>query len=244
MSQPRRTRQRQSSATRIAVEAPAAKVSAPASATGGQSRSAGAPLPALAPQQIPVLAKASAKTPPKISAQVSVPLAPSFFQSKDTVGIARALVGAVLCRRLPQGEVVRMALTEVEAYDGPDDKACHAHKGRTKRTEVLFGPPAHFYVYLCYGVHWLLNVVTGPLDYPAAVLVRGAGAVMGPGRLTRSLQIDSALNKLPVAEASGLWLEAPPHPIAAHRIIAAPRIGIAYAGPDWANRPYRFTLAP
>lgn len=165
-----------------------------------------------------------------------------FFAGKDTVRIARELVGCVLCRRLSDGSVARWVLTETEAYDGPQDKACHAHKGRTARTEVLFGSPGCCYVYLCYGVHWLLNFVTGPVDYPAAVLVRGAGEIMGPGRVTKALQIDKSLNTLPLSNANDIWVEAPPQALESHRIVAAPRIGVAYAGEDWANRPYRFTL--
>lgn len=169
-------------------------------------------------------------------------LSPEFFAGADTVRIARELIGCVLCRRLGDGRIVRWVLTETEAYDGPQDKACHAHKGRTARTEVLFGRAGHCYVYLCYGVHWLLNFVTGPVDYPAAVLVRGAGAVLGPGRVTKALEIDKSLNTLPLVKRSGIWVEAPPQVVEGSRIVAAPRIGIAYAGPDWASRPYRFTL--
>lgn len=164
------------------------------------------------------------------------------FASGDTVRIARELIGCNLCRRLEDGSLARWALTETEAYDGPQDRACHAHKGRTGRTEVLFGEAGRCYVYLCYGVHWLLNIVTGPVDYPAAVLIRGAGAVMGPGRLTRALGIDKALNTQPLGSASGIWIEAPAEPVDSRRIVAAARIGVAYAGEDWANRPYRFTL--
>lgn len=212
------------------------------------------------------LRKANTRTPPRKGSVCSTPASTSlvgigaesapalasiaggtvlpgaYFASADTVAIARELIGCKLCRRLEDGSIARWVLTQTEAYDGPQDKACHAHKGRTGRTEVLFGRAGHCYVYLCYGVHWLLNIVTGPVDYPAAVLIRGAGAVMGPGRLTRALEIDKTLNTQPLGGASGIWVEAPAEPVDPSRVVAAARIGVAYAGEDWANRPYRFTL--
>lgn len=181
------------------------------------------------------------KIPLEVSAAGTL-LPSEFFAGENTVNIARELVGCVLCRRFEDGSVVRWVLTETEAYDGPQDRACHAHKGRTARTEVLFGQPGRCYVYLCYGVHWLLNFVTGPVDYPAAVLVRGAGQVMGPGRVTRALQIDKSLNTLPLSKTNAIWVEARRQAVDPSRIVAAARIGVAYAGEDWANRPYRFTL--
>ena len=138
---------------------------------------------------------------------------------------------------------VRWQITETEAYDGPDDKACHAHKGRTGRTEVMFGPAGIWYVYLCYGVHWMLNIVTGPEDYPAAVLIRGAGSLYGPGRLTRALAISGELNRQPASLATGLWIE---HgdPVEAQAVLTAPRVGVDYSGPDWSQRHYRFIAPP
>ncbi len=168
----------------------------------------------------------------------------SFFANADTPVVARALVGCHLCRRFGGGQTVRWVLTEVEAYDGPADRACHAHKGETARTRVMFGPPGYFYVYLCYGMHWMLNVVTGPPGYPAAVLIRAAGEVSGPGRLTRRLEIDRALNGQPAVPASGLWLEPPVQRPSRRAVQALPRVGIAYAGAEWAAKPYRFLLRP
>jgi DNA-3-methyladenine glycosylase len=80
-------------------------------------------------------------------------------------------------------------ITETEAYVGPDDLASHAAKGRTKRNEPMFGPPGIFYVYFVYGMHWMLNVVTGPVGYPAAVLIGGVKVIIGPGRLRKALRI-------------------------------------------------------
>ena len=163
--------------------------------------------------------------------------------SHDTVAIARSLIGANLCRRIAPGKIIRLPITEAEAYDGFDDKACHAAKGKTPRTTIMFEPAGKWYVYLCYGVHWMLNIVTGPKDYPAAVLLRGAGDIVGPGRLTKALAITGELNGKTCAKASGLWLEWPAQPFTGE-IQATPRIGINYAGEQWINAPYRFVSTP
>ncbi len=161
------------------------------------------------------------------------------FLSQDTVGLARSLVGSYLVSGT-ESESVAYQITEVEAYDGPSDLACHASKGRARRTETLFGPPAHWYVYLCYGIHEMLNVVTGPVDYPAAILIRGLDVVSGPGRLAKRLGIDRQLNGLPASPVSGLWLEERPDDAQAIKVESTPRIGVDYAGEHWASRPYRF----
>lgn len=161
----------------------------------------------------------------------------SFF-SRDTVLVARELIGQTLCREI-DGAVRRMPITEVEAYDGPADLACHARVGRTGRTEIMFGPAGRWYIYLCYGIHWLANVVTGPEGFPAAVLLRAAGEFTGPGRLTKGLTVNGALNRELVAPATGFWIEAAervPDP----EVVIGPRIGVDYAGPVWAAAPYRF----
>lgn len=155
-----------------------------------------------------------------------------------TLLVAERLLGCQLCRRIG-GTVLKWPITETEAYDGAEDKASHARSGRTKRTEVMFGPAGIWYIYLCYGVHWLLNIVTGPEDYPGAVLLRGAGEVNGPGRLTKAMAIDGTLNRTPAGPETGLWIEAGA-PLASREMVRTPRIGVAYAGPDWGNRPYRF----
>ena len=90
----------------------------------------------------------------------------------DAVTAAKALVGAWLCRRLDDGTVIRRRITETEAYCGEEDTACHAHKGRTARTDVMYSPGGCAYIYLCYGMHEMLNVVTGPEGRPEAVLIR------------------------------------------------------------------------
>ena len=144
--------------------------------------------------------------------------------------------------RTSGGEVLKYEIKEIEAYDGPKDKACHASKGRTARTEVLFGPAGHWYVYLCYGVHWLLNVVTGPKEYPAAILIRTVGEWGGPGILTREMEINKAFNTLPATKATGLWMEYNPQRSDDYAFSTGPRIGVDYAG-EWAAKPYRYLKA-
>lgn len=150
---------------------------------------------------------------------------------------ARALVGKILVRRLADGTELRARITETEAYFGEADTACHACHGRTKRTEVLYHPAGTIYVYLCYGIHWMLNLVTGPADDPQAVLIRGVEGASGPGRVTKFLSIDKSLNDTALGE--GLSLEDDGFTPA--RIEASPRVGIGYAAPEDQARLWRFT---
>src|ERR1041385_1523468 len=105
------------------------------------------------------------------------------FFARPTLTVARELLGKHLVRRTRAGMQAKV-INEVEAYIGPHDLACHGRFGCTARTEVMFGPAGFWYVYLCYGIHWMLNVVTDEVGYPAAVLFRGAGEFTGPGKLT------------------------------------------------------------
>lgn len=162
------------------------------------------------------------------------------LQHRRTVALARGLVGKILARRRPDGTMARLRITEVEAYDGENDLACHARRGRTKRTEVMYRPGGVWYVYLCYGVHEMLNLVTGPADYPAAVLIRGVEGISGPGRLTRRLEIDRRLNGALAAPVSGLWIEDDGFARPRGALRVGPRIGVEYAGPEWAGKPWRF----
>lgn len=164
---------------------------------------------------------------------------PKELQGEDPVVLARWLLGKTLVRTMANGREAHV-ITEVEAYDGERDLACHASKGRTKRTEVMYKSGGVWYVYLCYGMHEMLNLVTGPADYPAAVLIRGVSGIVGPGRLTKRLEIDRRLNALPALPESGLHLEDNRLEIPPRRVKCGPRIGVAYAGPVWANKPWRF----
>ena len=166
-------------------------------------------------------------------------LPPSFFERTATV-VARDLLGKVLVRRR-RGRETRSPITEVEAYHGLSDRASHAHRGLTPRNAPMFGAPGHWYVYFVYGMHWMSNVVTAREGVPSAVLIRAAGDAAGPAILTARLGIDERSNALPASRASGLWIEdgrAPP----GTRILRSPRIGVAYAGPVWAAKEWRYRL--
>ncbi len=162
------------------------------------------------------------------------------LQTRQTVAIARDLLGKLLVRRWPDGTVTRHRITEVEAYHGESDLACHASKGRTRRTEVIYGRGGVWYVYLCYGIHEMLNLVTGPADHPAAVLIRGVEGSIGPGRLTKRLQIDRKLNGTSATPASGLWIEDDGFKLPRRSVQVSARIGVDYAGPVWSLKPWRF----
>ena len=164
------------------------------------------------------------------------------FFNRDTVAVARELIGTYLVRKSEAGAISSM-ITETEAYDGPEDLACHGAKGRTSRTEVMFGPAGHWYVYFVYGMHNMLNIVTGPIWYPAAVLIRATAAVAGPGRLTKHFSVDRSLNAKAAVVSSGLWIEDRGAMISEAKISATPRIGIDYAGPIWSQKPWRFLLS-
>lgn len=160
------------------------------------------------------------------------------FFARPVLEVAEDLIGAKLVKDGRELEII-----ELEAYDGPSDLACHASKGYTERTKVMFGPAGIFYVYLCYGMYWMLNIVTGPENYPAAILIRGAGEYNGPGKLTKALGIDGSYNNCPANPETGLYFsptETCPHKKLIQR---TPRIGVSYAGPVWANKPYRFLYA-
>jgi len=161
----------------------------------------------------------------------------SFFNRPADV-VARELVGAMLSTKRRDGSIERLEIKETESYMGPHDLASHAAKGRTKRTEVMYAPAGTIYVYLIYGMYHMLNIVTGEKDYPAAVLIRGAGAYDGPGKLTKALGINMAYNGLILGTSAGIWIEdaKDPHPI---QTTATPRIGVDYAG-VWAKKKLRF----
>jgi len=157
---------------------------------------------------------------------------------KDAVTLARYLLGKLLCRKTGR-KILKLRISETEAYYGEEDTACHAHKGKTDRTAIMYEDGGHAYIYLCYGVHWLLNVVSGKKDFPEAVLIRSIEGFNGPGKLTKQLQIDKSLNKENLAESKWLWIEDDgKQPV----FTAAKRIGIDYASEKDKNRLWRFTV--
>ena len=167
-------------------------------------------------------------------------LGKKFFE-RPVVLVAQDLLGKSLGRKIGNKEMTVM-IVETEAYDGSGDRACHASKGRTKRTEVMFGPAGHFYIYLCYGMYWMLNIVTGQKGYPAAVLIRGVEGKRGPGRLTKYLKINEELNAQRASLKTGLWFEDRGVKVDKKDIKKTPRIGVSYAGARWSKKPYRFVL--
>lgn len=163
------------------------------------------------------------------------------MRSRGTVGLARWLLGKTLVRTRGAARLAA-TITEVEAYDGERDLASHASRGRTPRTEVMYAAGGVWYVYFIYGMHSMLNLVTGPEGHPAAVLIRGLDSVSGPGRLTRALGVDLGMNRAVASPESGLYLEDPGMAVARGRIQATPRIGVDYAGPVWSAKHWRFRL--
>ncbi len=163
------------------------------------------------------------------------------FYALPAPKMAKALLGKLLCRRTGNGQILRLRITETEAYYGEADSACHAHRGRTRRTETLYHEGGVAYVYLCYGIHELFNIVSGEKDFPEACLIRGVEGFSGPGRLTKALSIDRSLNGEDLRTSDLLWLEDDGFTPAFE---AGPRIGIGYASKEDQERPWRFLALP
>ncbi len=166
---------------------------------------------------------------------------PASWFNRPTLLVAKELLGKYLVRQFGKKRIALM-ITEVEAYDGPYDRASHAHRGQTKRNAPMFGQAGRWYVYLVYGNYWMLNIVTGPKNYPAAVLLRGAGEISGPGRLAKHLHITGGMSGRLANRNFHLWIEDRGVRIKNTNIKRTSRIGVAYAGRYWSNRPYRFIL--
>ena len=175
---------------------------------------------------------------------------PQKFYRRDTRDVARDLLGKHLVMRV-SGQCHVGMIAETEAYCGPHDLACHASKGRTARTEVMFGPPGHWYIYLIYGMYWCLNIVTERKGYPAAVLIRGVRPreglpsttkTDGPGKLCRAFGIDKTLNGTPAFRACALLtIEECGERVSSEEVRATPRIGIDYAG-ECRDKLWRYVL--
>lgn len=166
---------------------------------------------------------------------------PAGFFARPAAQVANDLLGMTLARRR-RSRTTRWMILETEAYCGRGDRASHAHRGLTRRNAPMFGPARVWYVYRVYGLHWMLNVVTGLPGLPSAVLLRAAGPAEGPAGLTARLGIDGAWSGRRATRASGLWIEdGPPRSGVVRRL---PRVGVDYAGPYWARRRLRFRLDP
>ena len=182
----------------------------------------------------------------------------SFYEREDVVEISRRLIGKVLCSK-KGNRFTSGIITETEAYCGRDDRACHANDGlRTRRTEVMYGPAGHAYVYLCYGIHHLFNVVTNKENIADAVLIRGVYPLQGieimkqrrnntgkskpltsgPGMLSEALGIKTSDTCTDLTEGP-IWIEDHDFKVDKSSIRSTPRIGVEYAG-EHAKREWRF----
>lgn len=159
------------------------------------------------------------------------------FFARDCLEVAPELVGKILVCRLDSGEELRERIYETEAYRGEEDKACHASKGKTKRTEILYGECGKIYIYLCYGVHWLMNITTGQKNQPQCVLLRAGEFHNGPAKLTKYMNIDKRFNGKSIYNNFNIWIE---DDELIPKIRTDSRVGIDYAGDYWKNIKWRF----
>lgn len=163
----------------------------------------------------------------------------SEYFTRDVLEVAPGLLSKVIVIKGSDDKERRFAITETEAYRGSEDLACHASKGRTLRTEVMFGRGGKLYVYFVYGMYWMLNIVTGSENDPQAVLIRGLDACSGPGRVGRLLGIDRSFYGEDISTSERIRIEdTGEKPV--YR--TGPRIGISYAGEYWKNKPWRYYL--
>ena len=160
------------------------------------------------------------------------------FYARDVLDVAPDLIGKLVVRQMPDGQCLRCRITEAEAYRGEEDGACHARRGKTPRTEMMYRPGGYAYVYLVYGLHSLMNVVTGPEGMPQAALVRALEKPLdGPAKWTKALQVTREQNGLWLPDSEQMWLEDDgAHPM----ILTAPRVGVDYAPEKWRDMPWRF----
>lgn len=159
------------------------------------------------------------------------------FYTRPATTLAPELLGKVLCRKFPDGELQKFVITETECYYGPDDSASHASHGKTERTKTMFCEGGITYVYLCYGIHFMLNIVTGCAGHPEAVLIRGIDKAKGPGRVAKLLQIDKNINAADLCNSDVIWLQ----DIGARpKFRVSKRIGIGYAKQIDQDRLWRF----
>lgn len=161
------------------------------------------------------------------------------FFARDCLEVAPELIGKILVRSSEDGTQIKARITQTEAYRGEEDKACHASKGRTPRTELLYSHSGIIYVYICYGIHWLANIITGDEGSPQGVLLRCAEGFDGPAKLTKALCIDKSFNGESICENKRLCIE---DDGLTPSIKTAPRVGIDYAGEEWKYKPWRFIL--
>ena len=154
------------------------------------------------------------------------------FFHRPCLEVARDLVGKILIHGEKQ-----LRISETECYCGESDTACHASRGRTKRTEVMYQEAGTVYVYLCYGMHWMLNIVTGEPEQPEAVLIRSCVEAPGPGKLTKALGITGVQNRASVVTDENLWIGDDGFRC---EVVTDKRVGIGYASQEDQDRLWRF----
>lgn len=164
---------------------------------------------------------------------------PSSFFQRQVLDLAPELIGKILVRKFEDDTVQKYVITEVEAYRGTEDLACHASKGRTARTEVMFHEGGLVYVYLIYGMYWMLNVVAGKEGDASAVLIRGLEGISGPGIVGNALKLDKSFYGENLSLSKRIWIE---YSHINPEFIATPRIGIDYAGEPWISKPWRYAI--
>jgi len=161
------------------------------------------------------------------------------FFDGDVLEVAPKLIGKLLVREFEDGTEICRRIKEVEAYRGEEDLACHASKGRTPRTETMYMKAGTIYVYLIYGMYWMLNIVTAPQNVPQAILIRSIEGFEGPGKLTKKLKIDKSFNQQNIFTNGKLF-------IVEDEFIAnyetKKRVGIDYSGEIWANKLWRWSI--
>lgn len=161
------------------------------------------------------------------------------FFKRPVLDLAPELLGKTLVRKFDDGTIQYFTITEVEAYRGMEDLACHASKGRTARTEVMFHEGGKVYVYLIYGMYWMLNIVTGSEGDASAILIRGLEGISGPGRVGKALHLDKSFYGEDLSTSKRIWIEESGNK---PELITTPRIGIDYAGEPWVSKPWRFII--
>jgi DNA-3-methyladenine glycosylase len=161
------------------------------------------------------------------------------FYTRDVLEVAPELIGKELVTCCKSTKAERYMITEVEAYRGAEDRACHASKGRTQRTEVMYHAGGKVYVYFVYGMYWMLNIVAGGENDPQAVLIRGITGYDGPGKLTRALGIDGSFYGEDLTISERIWIEDSGN---SFQLKTCSRIGIDYAGEPWKGKPWRYII--
>jgi len=161
------------------------------------------------------------------------------FYTQDALLVASNLIGKLLVRKLPTSEIIKKRITETEAYLDHTDTASHARFGKTERNKIMYQQGGYSYVYLCYGIHYLFNVVSGIENSAQAVLIRGVEGFNGPGKMTKIMRIDKNLNGVNLMISDQIWIEDDGYKA---KCKTTKRIGIDYATDEYRNKKWRFIM--